>query len=133
MERQISTKTDKNHHHTNRWIKNISQWLVHQAHNLWTQRNHYIHDKTNKKSTMDHVLNDKIRQLYSLQNQIRYYDRDLFAQPLEERLHLTTHQKMTWVTNTTRTMKVSMEEFAQKQTTGQRDIRQFFQKRKKSQ
>ena len=81
---------------------------------------------------MDHILNDKIRHLYTLQNDIGYHDRDLFAQPLEERLRLITHQKMTWLTNTTRTMKVSMEEFEHKQTTGQRDIRQFFQKSKKS-
>ena len=82
---------------------------------------------------MDHVLNDKIRHLYSLQTEIGYHDWDIFAQPLEERFQLPTHQKMTWVTNTICTIKVSMEEFAEKQTTGQRDIRQYFQKCMKSQ
>ena len=40
---------------------------------------------------------------------------------------------MTWIEQTARTMKVSMEEYHKKQTTGQRDIRQFFEKRKDSQ
>ena len=79
-------------------------------------------------STMDHVLDKKIRQLYSLQDEIGYHDHDIFAQPLEDRLSLTQHQKMTWISHTTRTMKVSMGEFQKKQTTGQRDIQKFFQK-----
>ena len=71
--------------------------------------------------------------LYTLQTEIGYSDRGIFAQPIEERLQLPTQQKMTWVTNTTRTMQVSMAEFAEKQTTGQRDIRQYFQKSTKAQ
>ena len=75
---------------------------------------------------MDRVLNQKIRHLYSLQTEIGYRDRVLFSQPIEDRLTLSTHQKMTWITRTTQTMKVSMEEFDRKQTTGQQDIQQFF-------
>ena len=73
---------------------------------------------------MDRVLNQKVRKLYSLQSEIGYHDRDLFLQPMEDRLNLNTHQKINWIMNTTRTLKVSIEEFHHKQTTGQKDIRQ---------
>ena len=71
--------------------------------------------------------------LYTLQDAIGYHDRDLFHIPMADRMALTEKQKMTWIEQTTRTMKVSMDEYQQKQTTGQRDIRQFFEKRKDSQ
>ena len=107
------------------WAKQFGKWLLQQGHELWMQRNNTIHDKERKHSTMDFVLNQKICHLYSLQEGISYHDRDLFSQPLADRLQLTQHQKMTWITNTTRTMKVSMAEFHSKQTTGQRDTWQF--------
>ena len=40
---------------------------------------------------------------------------------------------MAWIDQTTKTLKVSMEEFKQKQTQGQKDIRTFFTQTKKSQ
>ena len=43
---------------------------------------------------------------------------------------MTEKQKMTWVEQTAKTMKVSMEEHQKKMEAGQTNIRQFFQKRK---
>ena len=71
-----------------------------------------------------------LNHLYKLQHAIGYHDRDIFSQPIKERLTLTEKQKMTWIEHTTRTMKVSMEDYQKKQTTGQRDIQQYFGKRK---
>ena len=115
-----------------KWMKQLGQWFTTQGHELWISRNNNLHDKEKKHSTMDYILNQKIRRLYSLQEAIGYHDRDLFATPLEDRLNLNNHQKMLWITTTTKTMKVSMEEFQTKQTTGQRDIRQYFTKRSQS-
>ena len=113
---------------TNR-IKTLGRWFIQQGHELWLQRNKQIYDKDKKASTKDIILDQKIQQLYSLQEQIGYHDRDLFSLPLEDRLQLNHHQKMTWITHTSRTMKVSMEEFNRKQTSGQKDIRTFFKPR----
>ena len=132
-EKREAPNNNTNHSRRPQWAKQFGLWLLQQGHELWLQRNTTIHDKERKHSTMDFVLNQKIRHLYSLQEEISYHDHDLFSQPLEDRLQLTQHQKMTWITNTTRTMKVSMAEFQSKQTTGQRDIRQFFKKRNTSQ
>ena len=57
----------------------------------------------------------------------------MFHLPEEERIQMTPAQKMTWIATTTKTMKVSIDEFKKKQTTGQKDIRQFFQKKSQSQ
>ena len=79
---------------------------------------------------MEFVLSKKFRQLYSLQEEISYHDRDLFSQSLEDRHQLNQHQKMTWITNT---VKVIMTDFHSKQMAGQSDIRNFFKKRTESQ
>ena len=110
------------------WLRKIGRWFIQKGHDLWLMRNQTIHKTEDKETHIDEVLNQKIRNLYSLQADIGYHDRSIFDQPLEDRLTLPHHQKMTWISQTTRTMKVSMEEFKNKQTTGQRDIREFFQK-----
>jgi len=50
----------------------------------------------------------------------------MFQQPLDDRLQLSEKQKMAWIAQTTKTMKVSMETYQNHQTTGQQDIRKFF-------
>ena len=79
---------------------------------------------------MERMLNKKIHQLYRLQEEISFQDRDIFYQPIENRLQMNEKQKMTWIEQTTKTMKVSMEEHRKKMEDGQKDIRQFFQKQK---
>ena len=79
------------------------------------------------------MLNNKIRQLYELKDSIGYHDQEIFTQPIEERMKLTENQKMRWIEQTTKTMKVSMAEFEEKQKTGQQDIRKFFSQKLNSQ
>jgi len=110
----------------------LCYWLTQQGHDVWIARNKQIHKE--KLATATHeYLNTKIHQLYKLQNEINYHDSELFSQPIEERINLTEKQKMTWLAQTTTTMKISMEEFRNKQKRGQKDTWQFFTKRKKSQ
>ena len=108
------------------WAMKMSAWLSQQGHELWLLRNAQIYDNDKTTTQMGRVLNTKIRQLYALQDSIGYHDRRMFSQPIEERLSLHETQKMTWIAQTTKTLKVSTEEYETKQTTGQRDIRQFF-------
>jgi len=124
--------TDNMNAHQHIWSSNwpdqIGKWLLHQGHTLWNLRNKKIHEKDTTTPPLQTYLNQKIRQLYELQNDIGYHDRDMFQQPLEERLQLSEKQKMTWIDQTTKTMKVSMETYQRLQTTGQQDIRNFFTK-----
>ena len=78
--------------------------------------------------TMDNILNHKIGQLDRLQDEISYHDQDLLQQLIEDRIKMTEKQKMTWIKQTTGTMKVSMKEHNKKQTIEQKDMWQFFQK-----
>ena len=87
----VSTKT------TQTWANKLGTWILQQGYELWLQRNNQIHDKERRRSTVDHILNQKIRQLYVLQEEINYHDRDIFSIPEEDRLKLP-HQKMTWIT-----------------------------------
>ena len=114
------------------WQIKLGTWLLNQGHELWNIRNKQIHDAENDNTPMQKLLNQKIRQLYDLQEEIGYHDRDLFHQPLEDRLQLTEKQKMAWITQTTKTMKVSMETYQNNQTTGQKDIRTFFSRKNQS-
>ena len=108
------------------WATKLSAWYTRQGQDLWIARNNHIYNKENNTTHMDRVLNTKIRQFYELQNCIGYHDQEMFSQPIEERLSLTEKKKMNWIEQTTKTMKVSMANYADKQTTGQKDIRQFF-------
>jgi len=120
-------------HTTNLWAKGLSSWMTQQGHTAWIVRNKQIHKDDDSPTTIHHYLNNKIRQLYALQQEVGYHDRDMFTTPIEERLKLPEKQKMAWVSNTTKTMKVSMAEYHDKQTQGQKDIRKFFTNRKQSQ
>ena len=111
----------------------IQRMAIHTRYEAWMLRNNQIHKEDGKTSTIHTYLNQKIQQLYKLQGEIGYHDRDIFHQPIEDRLNLSEKQKMTWIEQTTKTIKVSMEDFRQKQTHGQKDIRKFFTKTKKSQ
>ena len=108
------------------WATKLSAWLTTQGHELWHARNKTIYDDEATNTYMDRQLNTKIRQLYELQNSIGYHDCDIFSQPIEERLSLSEKQKMNWIEQTTKTIKISLEDYEDKQTSGQRDIRQFF-------
>jgi len=109
-----------------RWALQFSAWITSQGHELWCLRNQQIHDKDNTMTQSERLLNNKITQLYELKNAIGYHDQDIFSQPIDEKLSLSEKQKMRWIEQTTKTMKVSMADYENKQTTGQKDIRHFF-------
>ena len=93
--------------------------MISQGIELWHIRNNKLYNNDDLANHMAKILNDKIRQLYQLRNSIGYQDQDIFAQALEDQLKLSEKQKMTWIAQTTKTLKVSMAEYEEKQTTGQ--------------
>jgi len=104
----------------------LSKWFVNQGHELWLLRNQQV-QATSDTTPNQKRLNQKIAHLYKLQEELPIHDRVLFDTPLEERLELTEKQKITWIDETTATVRVSIAEHKQKMSTGQTDIRQFFQ------
>ena len=131
--KKSTTATTPTNIRQSHWVAPFCQWLTQQGHEAWLVRNKQIHNNDDNNSTIHTYLNQRIQHLYQLQHEIGYHDREMFQQPIEDRYDLPEKQKMTWIENTTKTMKVSMEEFQRKQTTGQKDIRQFFTHKTKSQ
>ena len=119
-------------HSPDTWSTKFSNWLTLQGHEIWKLRNTQVHDNESETSTTDHQLNQKIQRLYDSQTEMGYHDRDIFHQPIEERLALSTAQKMTWIEQTTSTIQKSIEEHKTKMKTGQTDIRKFLQAPNKS-
>ena len=124
-------RTYNNQMQTKRWTTQISKWFIQQGHELWTQRNTFIHDKEDQQSTIHQVLNEKIDHIYSLQNEVNYHDQDIFQTPIEERYKLHEHSKRVWIEETMKTIHQCMYEHRQKMTNGQKDIRTYFKKDKK--
>ena len=90
----------------NNWASQFSAWMIKQGYEAWMLRNKQIHKDDDNTSTIHQYLNNKIRQLYQLQGEIGYHDRDIFSRPIEDRLNLSEKQKMTWIDQTTKTIKV---------------------------
>ena len=119
---------DRSNSKNNIWQNKLRSWLVHQGYELWLQRNNSLYEQHKSTTALESIFNNKICQLYRLQDDIGYHDCGLFQVPLAERLNMSVNQKMTWIEQTSQTMKVNMEEHQQKMRTGQKDISQFFQK-----
>ena len=47
-----------------KWMKQLSQWLLTNSHDLWLARNNSLHYKEKKTSTMDYILNNKIAYIH---------------------------------------------------------------------
>ena len=109
------------------WIRSLSRWFTHQGNELWKLRNTTVHENDTKTSTIHQFLNQKIQNLYTLQQEINAKDCDMFSLPIEKRFEQTEHQKSRWIEQTSATMKQCMEDHQKKMQTGQKDIRQFFQ------
>ena len=124
--------THKNMHQQTTWSRQVSTCFLHRGHELWMASNKEVYSNKNNNSTMDYILNQKIDQLFSQENNINYHDRDIFHEPVEEKYNLTEKQKITWIEQTTTTLKKCKEDHQTKMRTGQKDIRQFFESRKVS-
>jgi len=112
----------KDHQLHRQWAIKLSTLLTHHGYDAWILRNKQIHKEGDTTTNIHEYLNTKIHQLYNLQNEIGHHDRAIFHQPIEDRLNLSEKQKMEWIDHTTKTIKVSMEDFKKKQTQGQKDI-----------
>ena len=124
---QLSKDCDIAQHDTKIWARKLSGWLTQQGFDLWERRNTQINEQNNKTSTNHTVLNDKITQLYTLQPDINYYDRNLFQMALEDRLKMTERQKRQWINITEPTIHRCIADHQQNMKHGQQDIRKYFQ------
>ena len=97
---------------------------------MWQLRNTQAHEDNTEPSTTDVLLNQKIDKLYQLQDEISHYDKNIFHKPIEERYKLNRKQKIDWIDQTTKTLYKCMADHHKNMTSGQKDIRQYFQKQK---
>ena len=109
------------------WNTQFSKWITIQGHAVWLLRNQQVHEHDKDKSTMDLHLNQKIRQLYQLQENMSHHDRDIFHRPIEDTIALSEKQKLRWIEQTTRTAQKSIADYREKMNSGQTDIRKYFQ------
>jgi len=133
MQQHVNTNTTNTTLIKNNGLHQLSSWLVNKGHDLWLQRNNQIYNKKSSSSAMERMLNKKIHQLYRLQEEISFQDRDIFYQPIENRLQMNEKQKMTWIEQTVKTMKVSMEEHQKRWKLDNRTLDSFSGNRKQRQ
>ena len=121
------TTTNKNgNSNYNLWHVKMSRWFTQQGHKLWLQRNQQ--NKPQEDNTpIKQRLQQQIKNLYTLQDEVPYLDKTIFDTPLEERIQMTDRSKQIWIAETTKTVKKCMAEHKEKMSNGQTDIHQFTQ------
>ena len=74
-------------------------------------------------------IEDKVKYLYTLENQLLMFDRDLLAVPLEEKLQEKTYALEIWHDETYPLIRDCVRDFQARTTGGMKDIRDYFIKK----
>jgi hypothetical protein len=109
------------------WSSKITTWLINKANTIWKARNEELH----KPSSPDNQqiaraaleLQARVRELYEQKDNVNYQDRDLFEIPLESRLQHSVSIMRAWVTSTSKTLGICIEDFAVATARSNSDIR----------
>ena len=99
-----------------------------QGYILWQQRNAAVHENSKVNPTVENIVNQQVRNLYDLQQEMHPHDRQIFHLPLEELLEKKISYKKQWIEQTRITAHQCIAAHQQKMKHGQKDIRQYFQK-----
>jgi hypothetical protein len=70
-------------------------------------------------------LQERVRELYEQKDNVNYQDRDLFEIPLESRLQHSVSIMRAWVTSTSKTLGICIEDFAAATARSNSDIRDY--------
>ena len=121
-ERKLTAKT---------WGMKVIQYTWVQAKKAWKLRNDIVHDKVDPASKHHYrmEIEDKVKYLYTLENQLSMFDRDLLAVPLEERLQDKTYALEIWHDETYPLIRDCVRDFQARTTGGMKDIRDYFIKK----
>ena len=76
----------------------LIQFLWQQSHIIWLQRNNDVHgdSEESKQSTLK-SCEARLKAVYSLQEEVSYYDKQIFSKLIEEMLKLPIRQIHKWL------------------------------------
>jgi hypothetical protein len=98
------------------WSSKISTWLINKAQAICKARNEELHRPTSPdnqqiaRAALE--LQARVQELYEQKDNVNYQDRDLFEIPLESRLQHSVSIMRAWVTSTSKTLGICIEDFA---------------------
>ena len=110
------------------WNEKLCTWVIRESRQVWLTRNQEVHEPDDGHSKSEQALFEQIRRLYDLSDQISHQDRVILDEPIEEKLLRPTQVLQQWVRNTVPVITRCISDFQEKLNTGQRDIRQYFQR-----
>ena len=108
------------------WSVKLACWLIREARALWLSRNDEVHTPDDGRSKAETETLERVRNLYKLGDEISHHDRDIFDEPIEEKLRRPINSLRQWVKITIPTVNKCMRDFKEKLRSKQHDIRNFF-------
>jgi len=110
------------------WNVKLCTWIIREARALWTTRNQETHLPENGNSKAEQEIYAQIHRLYDMHDEIGHQDRILLEEPIEEKLKRPLTVLRQWIRNTVPVINRCIYDYQNKLRTGQRDIRQYFQR-----
>lgn len=110
------------------WSVKLCSWMIREARQVWLSRNEDVHKLDEGKSKSEQALFEQIQKLYALRDEVGHHDRALFDEPIEEKLGRPFPFLRQWARNTVSVINKCILDYQNKLRTGQKDIRQYFQR-----
>ena len=116
------------------WGMKLIQFMWQHANKAWKLRNDLVHGKDDPEALHRFriELEAKIHRLYSLKNKLSNTDQDQLAEPIETVLMLPTYHLEQWFEATYAIIQFCVRDYQNRLDKGMKDIRDFFQLKKKS-
>ena len=114
------------------WSVEIITFIWRQIHKIWVERCTIAHHQTKQNESLQERLRAEaaLKALYSHQHSVGSYDQDIFAMPIQERLHTSTTQEIKdWIQTMEPAIKTAITQHQHHSTAGTQDIRRYFQPR----
>ena len=110
------------------WNVNLCKWIIRESRQVWLNRNQEVHQPDEGNSKAEQEIFAQVQHLYELQDEISQQDRRILDEPMEEKLNRPISVLRQWVRNTVPVLNRCIHDYQNKLHTGQRDIRQYFQR-----
>jgi hypothetical protein len=112
------------------WNSKVSSWIILRCQERWDKRNKEIHDPNEETDFITREAletSERVKYLYSREHELRHDDRlKIYDLTLEDRLATTTRQQKEWANTVEPTIKVCLNEEAERNVQKNQDIRNFF-------
>ena len=111
------------------WSTKICTWMIREARQLWLTRNAEVYDSEEGSAKKEADIIQQVRKLYQLGGDMSHLDRQIFEEPLDNKLKRPIHTLQQWVKNTIPVANRCIRDFQQRLRTGQHDIRSYFSRK----